>query len=133
MDPPGDVPLPDLPTIHERVEYARRIADLTQEKLADILQVTTRTLRNYETGVTPIPASLVPRIERVAKLPPGWILYDGTAEEWERRAGGRLPPLAGATIAALVAVILAAVLLVLVGSANLDVVRDVAEEFGEAL
>jgi len=87
--------LPDIRTIHERIAYARRLADLTQRQLAGTLGIGIRTLQSYESGETPIPATLVPKIERIAHVPPGWILYDGDAEEWEEDDRRRLPPGSG--------------------------------------
>lgn len=86
-------PLPDIGTIHERLAYARRRAGLTQVRLARDLGIGERTLQSYESGETKVPAALVPRVERLAGIPPGWILYDGPSEDWEKRR--RLPPGSG--------------------------------------
>lgn len=89
--------LPDIPTIPERISFARRRAGYTQVRLAKELGIGERTLQSYESGETNIPAELVPKVERIADLPPGWVLYDGPAEEFYSRRR-RLPPGTGLSL-----------------------------------
>jgi len=70
-----------------RIEYARKRARLTQAALGEILGVSARTIYNYEANVSPFPAAHVTTLEYLAKIPKGWILYDGQMEEGSATPG----------------------------------------------
>jgi len=63
-----------------RLAEARRLAGLTQNKLAERLGVTTRTIQNYEAGIA-VPYRHLRTIELLARKRPGWILEGGEDAE----------------------------------------------------
>jgi transcriptional regulator with XRE-family HTH domain len=62
--------------IGARIAEARRHAGLTQRELADRLEVTVRTVQNYEAGVA-VPYRYLRMIETLGRKRPGWILDGG--------------------------------------------------------
>jgi transcriptional regulator with XRE-family HTH domain len=66
--------------IGARIAAARREAGLTQHALAERLGVTTRSVQNYEAGVS-IPYKHLRRIETLARKRPGWILASEPANQ----------------------------------------------------
>lgn len=61
--------------IGERIARARKEADgMTQETLADLLNVSVRSVQDYESGAT-IPYKYFSRLESVFNRPLGWFLH----------------------------------------------------------
>lgn len=61
-------------TIGRRIAQSRREAGLTQEELARLIGVTTRSVQGYEAGkVTPF--RHLRKLEEVTEKPRGWLLY----------------------------------------------------------
>jgi HTH-type transcriptional regulator, cell division transcriptional repressor len=61
-------------TIGRRIAQARREAGLTQEELARLIGVTTRSVQGYEAGnVTPF--RHLRKLEEATEKPRGWLLY----------------------------------------------------------
>ena len=63
-----------------RVAEARRHAGLTQRELAGMLDVTVRTVQNYEAGVA-VPYKHLRTIESLGHVRPGWILDGGENDD----------------------------------------------------
>jgi transcriptional regulator with XRE-family HTH domain len=61
-------------TIGRRIAQARREAGLTQEELAGLIGVTTRSVQGYEAG-TVTPFRHLRKLEEVTEKPRGWLLY----------------------------------------------------------
>jgi transcriptional regulator with XRE-family HTH domain len=61
-------------TIGRRIAQARREAGLTQEELAGLIGVTTRSVQGYEAG-TVTPFRHLRKLEDVTEKPHGWLLY----------------------------------------------------------
>lgn len=70
--------------IGARIAEARRLADgMTQETLADLIGVSTRSIQDYERGAT-IPWKHMRMIGKITKRPPEWFLY-GDEESLDER------------------------------------------------
>lgn len=66
--------------IGARIAQARREADgMTQEQLAELLNVSTRSVQDYEAGVT-MPWRHFKLLETAFKRPMGWFLYGDQPE-----------------------------------------------------
>ena len=63
-----------------RIAEARRHAGLTQRELAGMLDVTVRTVQNYEAGVA-VPYRHLRTIESLGHKRPGWILDGGDNDD----------------------------------------------------
>jgi transcriptional regulator with XRE-family HTH domain len=87
--------LPHLPLQEERVAFARKLAGKTQIQLADLLGVSERTIQNYASGLHPIHVEHIPVLERLARLPRGWIAYGDTDGEAGSVGLGLVVKLAG--------------------------------------
>jgi transcriptional regulator with XRE-family HTH domain len=61
-------------TIGRRIAQARREAGLTQEELAGLIGVTTRSVQGYEAGAV-TPFRHLRKLEEVTEKPRGWLLY----------------------------------------------------------
>jgi transcriptional regulator with XRE-family HTH domain len=61
-------------SIGRRIAQARREAGLTQEELARLIGVTTRSIQGYEAGNV-IPFRHLRKLEEAAEKPRGWLLY----------------------------------------------------------
>jgi transcriptional regulator with XRE-family HTH domain len=62
-----------------RIAGARRRADLTQQELAALLGITTRSLQNYESGAI-VPYRHLAHIETATRVRRGWLLETGSGE-----------------------------------------------------
>lgn len=69
--------------IGARIATARKEAGLTQEELADLVQVSTRSLQGYEAGDV-VPYRHISKLGEVLKRPVAWILH-GESEPEETR------------------------------------------------
>lgn len=69
--------------IGARIATARKEAGLTQEELADLVQVSTRSLQGYEAGDV-VPYRHINKLGEVLQRPVGWILH-GESEPEETR------------------------------------------------
>lgn len=65
--------------IGERIAQAREEAGLRQEDLADLIEVATRTVQNYEVGATK-PFTKLRRISEATGRPVEWLLHGDQAE-----------------------------------------------------
>lgn len=76
--------LPPLPTISERLRWARRRAGMTQEQLADASGVSRDIIAKTERGAT----RMTPRIDQLAKaldVSPAWLAFGRpTIDQWDR-------------------------------------------------
>lgn len=66
--------------IGARIATARKEAGLTQEDLADLVGVSTRSLQGYESGDV-VPYRHMGKLAEVTKRPVGWLLHGDTAED----------------------------------------------------
>lgn len=66
--------------IGARIAAARKEAGLTQEELADLVGVSTRSLQGYESGAV-IPYRHMAKIADVAQRPVAWLLHGDEAED----------------------------------------------------
>lgn len=67
--------------IGERIARARKEADgMTQEQLAETLDVSTRSVQDYEAGTT-IPWKYFSRLEEIFRRPLGWFLHGEEAPQ----------------------------------------------------
>lgn len=64
----------DEGTIGRRLAQARREAGLTQEELAELVGVTTRSVQGYEAGSV-VPYRHLRQLEAATNKPTGWLLY----------------------------------------------------------
>jgi len=74
--------------IGARIAAARKEAGLTQEELADLIRVSTRSLQGYEGGEV-IPYRHMGRLAEVLKRPAGWLLH-GDQDESDATNAERL-------------------------------------------
>ncbi len=75
--------------IGQRIAQARKESGaMTQEQLAELLNVSTRSVQDYEAGST-MPYKVLPRLEEIFKKPIGWFLH-GDPDPVEGGAGDAL-------------------------------------------
>ena len=74
----------DRQRIGSRIRQARQEAGLTQQELAGLLGITTRSIQNYESGAI-VPYRHLGHIELIASKRAGWLLReDGNGDGQER-------------------------------------------------
>jgi transcriptional regulator with XRE-family HTH domain len=62
-----------------QLQRARKQANLSQEKLGERLQVSTRTIRHYEAGTKTPHLSRLEQLALALGKPVGWFFSDGSA------------------------------------------------------
>ena len=73
--------------IGKRMAEARRIAGLSQQRVADRLGIPQRTLSYYECGNGDIPCSLLVPLADILKVDPYWLLGPKPAASCRKQAG----------------------------------------------
>jgi transcriptional regulator with XRE-family HTH domain len=64
----------DRPTLGSRIKCARQLAEMNQDKLAEILEVSKQQISCYETGRSIPPSDKTLLIADTCKVDPGWLL-----------------------------------------------------------
>lgn len=62
------------PTLGSRIKFARQTAELTQEEIAEILDITKSQFSNYEKEKSIPPSDKTLLIADTCKIDPGWLL-----------------------------------------------------------
>jgi transcriptional regulator with XRE-family HTH domain len=75
--------------ISARIQRARKEAGLTQEQLADLLEVIPRSVQNYESGR--VPWNKINAIGKITGKSPEWLLHGDAPDPFEGRPAAQQP------------------------------------------
>jgi transcriptional regulator with XRE-family HTH domain len=73
--------------ISARIQRARKEAGLTQEQLADLLEVIPRSVQNYESGR--VPWNKINAIGKITGKSPEWLLHGDAPDPFEGRPAAK--------------------------------------------